>query len=183
MILVICGKSASGKDTVAKKLVEEYGYKRIVTYTTRPPRAGEIPEETYHYIMDQDFQEKINVGFFAEWRAYNTISGTWYYGSAKEDYECDGKNVIILTPSGYREARDKINGKIRCIYLYADIETILSRLSNRNDKNDDIRRRVESDNRDFAGFESAADKIIYNEWNDSIDDVCKKINDFVEIQK
>lgn len=37
-MLILLGKTASGKDTVLNKLVREHGYKKIVTYTTRPKR-------------------------------------------------------------------------------------------------------------------------------------------------
>ena len=40
MIYVLLGKTASGKDTIASKLSKK-GLKRVVTYTTRPPRKGE----------------------------------------------------------------------------------------------------------------------------------------------
>lgn len=35
-MIVLFGKTCSGKDTIMKYLVEHYGYKKLVTYTTRP---------------------------------------------------------------------------------------------------------------------------------------------------
>lgn len=49
-MLVLMGKSASGKTEIAQILVKKYGFHSVVTYTTREPRAGEIPDVTYHYI-------------------------------------------------------------------------------------------------------------------------------------
>ena len=63
-IIVLAGKSASGKNFVARKL-EEHGYKSITTYTTRPKRKGEKQDITYHFISDDEFNKKINEGFFA----------------------------------------------------------------------------------------------------------------------
>ena len=41
-IFYVMGKSASGKDTIYKKLLERFpGLKTVVTYTTRPIRDGE----------------------------------------------------------------------------------------------------------------------------------------------
>lgn len=37
-MLILIGESASGKSSIEKKLVEEYGYKKITSYTTRKPR-------------------------------------------------------------------------------------------------------------------------------------------------
>lgn len=40
-IYLIVGRSGSGKDTVVDYLCKHYGYKRIVSYTTRPPRNAQ----------------------------------------------------------------------------------------------------------------------------------------------
>ena len=44
MIYVIMGKSATGKDTIFNKLLrnKQLGLTKIVPYTTRPRRTGEI---------------------------------------------------------------------------------------------------------------------------------------------
>ena len=54
MIYYIMGKSACGKDTVYRKVREDYPeLAPIVLYTTRPMRAGEQDGVTYHFI-DRD---------------------------------------------------------------------------------------------------------------------------------
>lgn len=48
-IFYVMGKSASGKDTIYKKLLERFpGLKTVVTYTTRPIRDGETEGVEYH---------------------------------------------------------------------------------------------------------------------------------------
>ena len=180
-IIVLAGKSASGKNFVARKL-EEYGYKTIVTYTTRPKRKGEKQDITYHFISDEEFKQKIDEGFFAEWKSYITNEGVWYYGSSLEDIEnADNKSVIILTPQGYRDIKEKLPDKnIACIYLYENIDTMRKRLSKRGDNPNEVIRRMESDNEDFKGFENEVDRIVYNNDGTDIDEVIKKILDFME---
>ena len=180
-IIVLTGKSASGKNFVAKKL-KEHGYETIVTYTTRPKRKGEKQDITYHFISDEEFNQKIDEGFFAEWKSYITNEGVWYYGSSLEDIEnADNKSVIILTPQGYRDIKEKLPDKnIACIYLYENIDTMKKRLSKRGDDPKEVERRIKSDLEDFKNFESEADKIVYNNFDADIDEVIKKILDFVE---
>ena len=67
--IVLVGHIASGKTCVAKAL-EKRGYRRIVTYTTRPPREGEIDGKDYHFITEKEFKEKQDKGFFAESTGY-----------------------------------------------------------------------------------------------------------------
>lgn len=43
MIVVLLGKTSSGKDTVCNQLIQK-GYKKLVTYTTRPMRPGEVQD-------------------------------------------------------------------------------------------------------------------------------------------
>ena len=181
-MIIIVGKTASGKDTVVKKLVDDYKYTKIITYATRPKRKGEKQDITYHFISDEEFKQKIDEGFFAEWKSYITNKGVWYYGSALEDIEnADNKSVIILTPQGYRDIKEKLPDKnIACIYLYENIDTMRKRLSKRGDDPKEVERRIKSDLEDFKNFESESDKIVYNNFDVDIDEVIKKILEFVE---
>ena len=181
-MLILMGKTASGKNLVRDQLVEKYHFSPIITYTTRPMRKDEKQDVTYHFISTDEFLEKINDGFFAEWKDYVTNDGLWYYGTALEDIEnADNKSVIILTPQGYRDIKEKLPDKnIACIYLYENIDTMRKRLSKRGDDPKEVERRIKSDLEDFKNFESEADKIVYNNDGTDIDEVIKKILDFVE---
>ena len=181
-MLILMGKTASGKNLVRDQLVEKYHFSPIITYTTRPMRKNEKQDVTYHFISTDEFLEKINDGFFAEWKDYVTNDGIWYYGTALEDIEnADNKSVIILTPQGYRDIKEKLPDKnIACIYLYENIDTMRKRLSKRGDDTKEVERRIKSDLEDFKNFESEADKIVYNNDGTVIDEVIKKILDFVE---
>lgn len=178
-ILVISGKSSSGKDLVVKKLVEK-GYSRIVRYATRPKRKGEQQDITYHFITIEEFNQKIEEGFFAEYQSYNTEFGIWYYGTSFEDLKnANDKSVIILEPQSYRDIKNVLPDNITCIYLYANNSTIKKRLENRGDNPNEIVRRMNSDTEDFKGFENEVDRIVYNNDGDNIDDVVSKILKYV----
>ena len=174
-IRVISGKSASGKDLVVKKLVEK-GYSRIVRYTTRPKRKCEQQDITYHFITIEEFNQKIEEGFFAEYQSYNTEFGVWYYGTSFEDLKnANNKSVIILEPQSYRDIKNELPNNITCIYLYANNSTIKKRLEKRGDNPNEAIRRMESDNEDFKGFENEVDRIVYNNDGEKIENVINKI--------
>lgn len=100
--------------------------------------------------------------FFAEYKAYKTEEGIWYYGSAIQDYaNADEKCVIILTPSGLKDIL-KLKIEFSSIYVYANNSTIKNRLAIRGDKKEEADRRLQNDNHDFKGIENVVDRIVYN---------------------
>ena len=48
-IFCVMGKSATGKDTIFQKLLDKLDLKRIIPYTTRPIRDGEVSGREYHF--------------------------------------------------------------------------------------------------------------------------------------
>lgn len=180
MPVVVVGKTCSGKSTIVNKLVSIYGFQRIITYTTRIIRKGEKDGIDYHFISNEDFLKKINEGFFAEWKKYETEFGTWYYGTALEDLEnAEDNMVVILTPQGYRDVCKKLKKKPICIYIYANNSIIKKRLLSRGDDENEAERRLREDNKDFKDFEYEADKIFYNNSNTAINAVVERIINFV----
>lgn len=185
MIYVIIGRTNSGKDLIVSKLVQ-FGYKHIVTYTTRPPRKDEKEGENYHFITtNEEFERLISLNFFAEWRSYNTVDGIWYYGSSVESYKLNNEDkIIILNPDGFRQIKKILNTEnIKSIYVYSNIETIKNRLKKRGDKKEEAERRIEHDLIDFKGLENEVDKIVYNNMGDDINDVVQKIISYIEENK
>ena len=54
MIIYLTGKSASGKDSIAKELVKRVsGLVKYIPYTTRPRRSHEVDGREYHFITEE----------------------------------------------------------------------------------------------------------------------------------
>ena len=183
MLTIIMGKTCSGKNAIVSEL-KKRGWSQIITYTSRPKRRGEKNGREYWYISEEDFSNKIESGYFAEWKSYDVNGKTWYYGSPTEEIieaSIDDKNnVIILTPQGVVDVlailkRYVVDYQINIIYLYANHKTILKRLKARKDKNDSIERRMKADDNDFANATNLANKIVYNNLSDKLADVVDKI--------
>lgn len=157
-MIVILGASASGKSTLLQNILKHNrDMKKVVLYTTRPPRKGEQAGVDYHFITRNKFEELIKQDFFVEYSEYRG----WYYGTAKED--CGDSNNIIaaLTPSGLR-VLNKAGIKTHSIYLYVDRRSLLMNVLQRGDNIDEAYRRNLSDMGQFDGVESEADYIIDN---------------------
>lgn len=144
--IVLTGPMASGKTYLAKYL-ETKGYKRIVTYTTRPQREGEINGVDYFFIDKKDFREAELEGFFAESTYYDTIFGRWFYGSAKEDYNTQEDSVIVLNPEGVMALAK--GTKAFVVWLDLPEKLLLKRAHERADDINEVLRRLEDDKRHF----------------------------------
>ena len=149
MILLI-GKTSSGKSVIQKELIK-LGYNAGVTFTTRPPRPGEVDGVDYNFITKEEFLAKESDGFFAEYTSYNVASGeTWYYGSAIKDLTDD--KVMIVNPEGLKKIKKIASLNPVAFYLMAEEETIWNRLRQRGDDAAEARRRLNADDMDFAGI-------------------------------
>lgn len=180
-MIILLGKTCSGKDTIVNKLINLHGFKRVITSTTRPMRKGEKQDITYHFLSEEDFKQKINEGYFAEYKTYNTEFGLWYYGTALDDLEnSEDNSVIILTPDGYKDVINKLSKKPTTIYIYANNFTIKKRLMVRGDDKKEAERRLLHDNEDFKGIENEVEKIVYNNNDTNIEEVIEQIINFIE---
>lgn len=182
-MIIIVGKSGSGKDSVVKKLTNFYDYKKIVTWTTRPMRPKEMQDVTYHFTDEETFEEKIEEGFFAEWKKYESIEGTWYYGTALLDLTTFNEDkIIILTPDGYQDIKDIIGKDTLIVYLKSKNRILKSRLKKRGDNPKEIKRRLRHDKKDFKGIEKEVDVVIENNKRD-LWDIAKMIEEMDAIRK
>lgn len=150
MIIVLVGKTASGKTTIANELCKNHGYKRIITYTTRPMRENEVQDVDYHFISDEQFNRMVENNEFTEYKRYNTAHGVWSYGSVitSEQELSDDCYVIILTPQGLRDLSKKMSQYI-AFYLNISFESQLERLKKRGDEEQQIIKRLQNDAKDF----------------------------------
>ena len=76
--LVICAPSGTGKTTLIKRLVAEFPrFAFSVSCTTREPRPGEVQGVDYDFVSRDEFRQRRNAGYFAEWaEVYGNFYGT-----------------------------------------------------------------------------------------------------------
>lgn len=120
-LIIVAAPSGAGKSSFVEKISQEDPrLVDVITYTTRSMRKGESEGHPYHFISPEDFQAKIQQGFFVEWAKVHTnfygtscqsINGTWEQGKCaimdidiqgvatfKDKYP-DAKTFFILPPS------------------------------------------------------------------------------------
>src|SRR3954464_4488453 len=84
VLLVIAGPAGSGKSTLCDRLVRELPeFSRVVTTTTRAPRAGEIDGIHYHFFSPAEFRRRIDAGEFLEWALVHGEHEDRLYGTLR----------------------------------------------------------------------------------------------------
>ncbi len=130
-LFVISGPSGVGKGTLTKRLLEDVDIRFSVSMTTREPRPGEVNGESYYFVGEEEFENRIKENGFLE---YAEVYGR-HYGTplaetldiinsghdllldidiqgalqVKENYP-DGVFIFILPPS-MAELRKRITGR------------------------------------------------------------------------
>jgi len=144
--VILLGHGGSGKDYFANYLSEK-SFKRNVSYTTRPHREGEVEGEDYYFITKEDFQNKIEEGF---WHEYNIFVGDWYYGASKEEFErCD---LFIKEPRGLSLLSKEERDRCYVIYINTPRDIRKERMLSRKKNADNVDRRLDADDKDFENF-------------------------------
>jgi guanylate kinase len=122
-IFYLMGKSASGKDTIYKKIKEQMPeLKTIVIYTTRPIREGEMEGVEYHFVNDDKLQEFRKAGKVIELREYNTVHGVWKYFTADDgQFDAEDNYIAIGTLESYKGMREHL-GEERLVPIYIEVD-------------------------------------------------------------
>ena len=170
-MIVLVGESASGKSSIEKYLVDNYGYNKIVSYTTRAPREGEVDGVDYHFISVEQFYKLRSEMFFAETAIYNN----WHYGVAKED--CSDDKVAVLTPHGLRQVSKLPNVNVVSFYISVPRRDRLIKILQRGDNIEEAYRRNLSDIGQFDGIGDEVNYIIHNDsYKKSIAEMSEEIH-------
>lgn len=181
-ITILCGQSASGKDSILRKLVSDYDYLPIISVTSRPMRIGEKDGVDYLFETKENFLKLIKNDGLIEYRIYNTllngVSDCWYYGLIKHILDDNKKYVVILDIQG---TKDFISyyGKDKCEVIYVDCPSEIRKERAMKRGSFDLtewKRRSEADEIDFSEDKrvGVVDREVQN-WGISLDDVVKEI--------
>ena len=188
-IYCVMGKSSSGKDTVYKKLKEQYKeFRLIVPYTTRPIREGEKDGVEYYFVDPEQFRAMKEDGKVIESRSYNTKCGIWTYFTA-DDGQIDlsaADYLLIGTLVSYQALREYF-GEEAIVPVYLEVEDglRLARALERERRQEkpkyaEMCRRFLADEEDFSEENLIKSGITERFGNEDFTECLNKIPRYIE---
>ena len=189
-IFVVMGKSASGKDTVYKRLIQDktLALKTVVPYTTRPIRAGETDGVEYYFVTDKQWAAWMSEQKIIESRTYHTMLGDWHYFTAADgQIQLDKHNYILIgTLEAYKQIRAYF-GEETVVPVYIELEDgeRLQRALNRerqqnSPRYDELCRRFLAGMEDFSEENIRQCGIIKRYQNDTLENCVQEITGDIE---
>ena len=143
-IFVISAASGTGKTTLVSRLVQQHPNVRVsVSHTTRPPRAGEVNGQHYHFVSEEEFVRLAGEGAFLE---HAQVVGN-YYGTSYESVQsmCEqGYDVILeIDVQGAQQVRKALPEALSIFILPPSLAVLEQRLRQRQtDSEEVIARRL-----------------------------------------
>lgn len=188
-IICLMGRSATGKDTIFKRLLEDprLGLHRIVPYTTRPIREGERDGVEYFFTDEEGFQALRSAGRIIEDRAYHTVHGLWRYFTVEDAQlqEKETNHIMIGTLEAYRQLQEHF-GPQRLLPVLIELEDgiRLQRALDRERRQEAPRyeemcRRYLADCQDFSEENIRAAGIRRRFRNDDLEQCLEEIRKYV----
>ncbi|KKP29921.1 MAG: Guanylate kinase [candidate division TM6 bacterium GW2011_GWF2_30_66] len=133
-LFIVSAPSGAGKTSLVESVLDRLKPKcsidRLVTYTTRDARPGEVNGIDFCFVTETEFEIRLQEGFFIEWsRDYGC-----YYGSPKTvevDLLHGNSRILVIDRTGAKQLCEHVLDAVT-IWIYTESICVLrDRLLNR----------------------------------------------------
>lgn len=138
LAFVVSAPAGTGKTTLVQMLVNEFPcVVTSISYTTRKPRQGEVQGVHYHFITEEEFEQRIAANDFLE---YVKLYGN-YYGTSHSwvlEQQKKGKHVILVIDT---QGGLLLKGKFPAKFIFIkppSIDVLRQRLLSRNTETPEV---------------------------------------------
>ena len=181
-LIVISAPSGAGKGTIIKELIKNDPKNRwlSVSATSRLPREGDKEGETYYFITKEEFEKRINDGYFLE---YTNYAGN-YYGTPKgyiKDKINQGFDVILeIEIEGATNIKKLVPEAIFIFIMPPSLKELVRRLKKRGtETNEKIIRRFNVAYKEV----NEVTKYNYVVVNDKLEKAVEKVEAILKAEK
>ncbi len=177
ILVILSGPSGVGKDTVLNAWrTANPRVRRVVAYTTRAPRSGEVDGEDYRFVSVQRFQEMARRGEFLE---HKQVHDNWYATPLRDMEAMLAEDLIAVLKIDVQGALDtmRLRPDAKSVFLLPPSDEELERRirSRRTDSPEAIERRLRNARDEIALSHHYAFRIV----NDDLDRCVRSIDAWV----
>lgn len=159
LIFVIVGPGGAGKGTLIRCLLagdDSLWLSR--SWTTRPRRPGE-PEDSYHFVDRNRFEEHASQGGFLEWAQVLDH----LYGTPVPDPPTGSDVILEIDVQGARQVLARDEDAVCILLLPPSVEEQVARLRGRGDSEDHVQRRIDLGQQEIVEARALASHEVVND--------------------
>ena len=159
-LILIVGRTGSGKSSLVNKVCERTGLKQLISHTTRPRRNNE--DNDHIFVTKEDyFEAKASGNIVAE----TEIAGNYYYATKEQLYEAD---FYTIDPQGIEVLLSMNLPNIRFVTVYISCPDALRETRAVDSRGDN---KVTYRTRDFAERAQFRKFVADEKWDYSIKNI------------
>lgn len=172
-LFVISAPSGAGKTSLVRALLAaEQGLSASVSYTTRPPRPGEVDGRDYHFVSTERFLSMAAAGEFLE----HACVFDHHYGTSRAatgQVLRAGQDLILeIDWQGARQVRRSVPEAVGVFILPPSTEVLRERLEARGqDPEEVIDRRMQAARQEMSHYSEYDYLVINARFEDAVADL------------
>lgn len=149
-IILVCGRTASGKSSIVHRVCADTGLKVVSSSTTRPKRPSEVNGTDHIFIKPEEVDQYRN-----DFAAYTEIDGYEYFATKGQIEQSD---FYVIDPNGVEYFMNVCSEEFDpvVVYVRAPRRVRIMRSQYRGDTDKNIQKRMAAENEQFTRFEKEA---------------------------
>jgi guanylate kinase len=201
ILFILVGPSGGGKTTCEQALLADYpgSLVKVITVTSRAPRAGEVDGLNYLFVSKDEFRRKQKNGEFFEWEEthgnlYGTLNnslGELIVNPLLPKTEAPSINGIpqidrlfnIDLRGAMTFKRSFPNNVVVVCMIPPTREVLKDRLVSRGTSGEELQTRLATAEREYKQILSCSDVIDYLVVNDQLDRAIENIKDILNAER